>query len=519
MTTRLSRRTAVLQLGAALASPLLGRLARSAESPAHAGPAFEIGTQTRLFLDDRVIADAANLERVLHPAVKANDGQPIRFWQRDAQGNRVPMPASIYASPLYDAERDVFRMWSRVYPGVTKLESLIGSEIHNHMRLGYSESPDGIDFELVSELHGLHSLGDYNSVVTLDEHETDPEHRYKIGYDGAHAGEVNGACLAHSADGIHWTPYNDGKPVTHRAADFTNCLVWDDAKQAYLLYTRTDFGSAGGASENRGMRVMSNADFKANPANWTILREWTLDREGPDEFRRRQLYAMTDWQRHGLHFGLFSIYEWPHDFSEGLDSDHVRRHERDVLNFYLGTSHDGIDWNLEWIYAGRPLIERGGGGAWDKDLLLPANWIVTRGDEHWIYYGGANERHGTGGEFEPRRSWGVGLAKLPLDRFVSLSAGSEPGTLLTVPFELQGDSLEINLDAANGEVAIDVLSGAGQPLDGFAGEHAAVARGVDDVRWRHHWNGGDLRKLRGQQVRLQFRLTNAELYSLRVVDR
>lgn len=514
----ITRRSACIRLATALAAPLLSpRRGSSAVASASEGP-LEIGTRTQLLVDDLIVADSRNLERVLHQAVKANDSQPVRFWQRDARENRVPLQASIYASPMYDAERGVFRMWSRVYPGLTEPRALPGTEVHKHMRYGYSESADGIDFDFVGELQGLHSLGDYNSVVTLDEHETDPAHRYKIGYDGSQTG-VNGACLAHSADGIRWTPYNDGKPVTHRAADFTNCLVWDDAHQAYLLFTRTDYGTGGGEGEIRGMRVMANPDVKSNPTGWITLREWKLDRDGPDEHRRRQIYTMTDWRRHDVHFGLFSIYEWPNDFSEGRETDHIRRHERDILNFYLGTSRDGIDWNLEWIYAGVPLVERGGDRAWDKDLLLPANWIVTRGDEHWIYYGGANERHGTGGVFEPRRDWGIGLAKLPLDRFVSLSAEDKAGSLLTVPFVLAGTGLEINVAAADGRLAVDVLDASGNPIAPFSGAHAATADGQDALRWQPRWqDGATLAELRGQSIRLQFRLRNADLFSFRVTD-
>ncbi|MFO1092445.1 MAG: hypothetical protein U0992_03900 [Planctomycetaceae bacterium] len=484
---------------------------RSAGGDSHA--------RRQLFVDDRIVADLGERAARPAPATKANDGQPVRFWQRDAEGKRVPLLASIYASPVYDAERGVFRLWSRVYPGLARPQALPGTEVHKHMRYGYSESSDGIDFDFVGELQGLHSLGDYNSVVTLDEHESDPSHRFKIGYDGSQTG-VNGACLAHSGDGIHWTPYNDGQPVTHRAADFTNCLVWDEQKQAYLLFTRTDYGTGGGPGEVRGMRVMSNPDVKGNPTNWTTLREWKLDQDGPEEFRRRQIYTMTDWQRHGVHFGLFSIYEWPNDFSEGRETDHVRRHERDVLNYYLGTSRDGIDWNYEWIYAGRSFVERGSDGAWDKDLLLPANWIVTRGDEHWVYYGGANERHGTGGVFEPRRDWGIGVAKLPLDRFVSLTAGEVRGSLMTVPFALEGDSLQINVDAADGEIAVDVLDETMRPLAGFSGAHAAQARNIDELRWKLHWkNETGLASLRGRRVRLQFRMRNADLFAFQVEER
>jgi hypothetical protein len=519
--TSISRRDACAHLAAALTAPWFGsRMGWSAEADASTKSSVpvSIGLQTQLFVDDGIVADRANLERVLHPAQKANDGKPIRFWQSDAQGKRVPMLASIYASPMYDAERGVFRMWSRVYPGLTEARDFPGTEIHKYMRYGYTESADGVNFDFISELHGLHSLGDYNSVVTFDEHETDPDHRFKIGYDGSQTG-VNGACLAHSADGIQWAPYNDGKPVTHRAADFTNCLLWDEAKQAYLLFTRTDYGTGGGEGEIRGMRVMSNPDVKANPTGWTTLREWKLDREGPEEFRRRQIYAMTDWQRHGVHFGLCTIYEWPNDFSEGRDTNHMRRHERDVLNFYLATSRDGVEWNLEWIYAGLPVIERGGDGAWDKDLLLPANWIATRGDEHWIYYGGADERHGTGGVFEPRRNWGIGVAKLPLDRFVSLSAGDQPGSVLTMPFVLEGDGLEVNVDATDGDIAVDVLTEASRPIEGFTGDNAARAASIDELRWKPLWEKANLAALRGSTIRLQFRMRKAELYSFCVTSK
>jgi hypothetical protein len=56
------------------------------------------------------------------------------------------------------------------------------------------------------------------------------------------------AALAHSGDGIHWTPYNDGNPVTHRAADTYNQIIWDDEVKTYRLFTRTDFGTPGGGA-------------------------------------------------------------------------------------------------------------------------------------------------------------------------------------------------------------------------------------------------------------------------------
>ena len=39
------------------------------------------------------------------------------------------------------------------------------------------------------------------------------------------------------------------------------------------------------------------------------------------------------------------------------------RHERDVVNTYLSSSRDGIDWDLSWIYANEPFLPRGPSGS------------------------------------------------------------------------------------------------------------------------------------------------------------
>ena len=46
------------------------------------------------------------------------------------------------------------------------------------------------------------------------------------------------------------------------------------------------------------------------------------------------------------------------------------RHERDVRDAYLVTSTDGAHWDLSNIYQNKPLIERGGSGAWEAALPL-----------------------------------------------------------------------------------------------------------------------------------------------------
>ncbi len=443
----------------------------------------EIGLQKQLFVDDHVIAGKKYVTRTLGRAVKENNGQPIFAdgW--------------FYGTVLHDDGK--FKMWAR-------------QDIPDGYRYEYSESVDGLHFTRVAEVTGIYSAA-HSFAVSIDPHETDPTHRYKAAHDAP--GTMAG--IAHSADGIRWIPYNSGEPVTHRAADTYNQILWDEAAQTYRLFTRTDFGTTGGSGEIRGNREMVNPDVKADPTNWTMVREWMFDREGKSESNRRQLYGLTDWIYCGVHFGLMSVFEWPGDVSEG-PNDFFTHHERDVMNFYIATSRDGDQWDLSWVYAEKPIIPRGGDGAFDNDIILPSSTIVTHDDRHWLYYGGANERHGTK-EVVFTREHAIGLATIRLDGFISLTAGDKPGTVLTKPFKLEGGNLHVNVDAAQGKVRVDVLDVSGKPLAGYSGRKATTYHEVDELRLSPRWSES-LSEIKGRVIRLRFNLTRGALYSFQVEE-
>ena len=251
---------------------------------------------------------------------------------------------------------------------------------------------------------------------------------------------------------------------------------------------------------------MTNPDPKANPTDWKTVRNWIFDREGKHEVRRRQIYALSDWIYHGVHFGMLSVYEYPGDTSEG-GFDPTRRHERDVMNFYIATSRDADSWDLRWVYSGQTMIRRGGEGDFDNDLLLAASSIVTYKDRHWIYYSAANERHGTPEVVFNRKSV-IGLATLRLDGFISLTARNKPGTLITTPFVLKGSQLELNIEAPKGEAVVELLDATRRPIRGY---RAQLSR-VDNVRESVSFQES-LSKLKDKAVRLRIQLRNASLYA------
>jgi hypothetical protein len=455
----------------------------------------KVGRRKQLLVDDYAIAQMSNLKRELGRTTKLNGGKPLLV--RDRPWEQTCM---FYGTALHDGAK--FQMWYRT-----------GGESGP---LGYAESKDGLSW--VKPNLGLVEMNGskQNNIVDkklglayafscfIDPHETDPAHKYKCCW--GHPRKIR-ACIGHSPDGLRWTPYNNGDPVTGRAADTHSQLLWDEDAKVYRLFTRTDYQRQLRAEmEVRGHRVMTNPDVKKSPTAWKLGRNWYFKRE-PKEYRRRQVYSMTDWIHHGVHFALITLYEFPQDMSEGpLDLN--KRHERDVLNFYIATSRDAENWDFQWVYASQPIVQRGPNGSFDKDMILPPANIITHQDRHWIYYGGANERHGAS-----KREYGIGGATLRLDGFVALTAGAKPGSALTKPFVFVGDRLEVNADARGGNLRVEVLDARGNPLKGYVSQPITT----DALRTVPKWQEvSDLAKLKGQTVRLKFTLKNAKLYAFQV---
>jgi hypothetical protein len=357
-----------------------------------------------------------------------------------------------------------------------------------------------------------------------DPHEKDPAHRYKAacGPPNAYNGGESAACLAHSPDGLRWSFYNGGKPVTGRACDTMNQLLWDEDARLYRLYTRQDYGTTGltgelgACSEIRGTRAMTNPNVKADATAWKTVRKWRFDRE-KDEHKRRQIMCFTNTIYEGVHFGLVNVYTHPEDLSEGKYDLH-KRHERDVIDYFIATCRGDEKWNLSWIYADKPIVPRGPQGSFDQDWVWPATYFVTHNDRHWLYYTGSRERHWmTDPRKDPQDRYGIGVATLRLDGFVFLQAKDQTATVTTKPFKLEGGKLEVNVAATQGDLAVEVLDEAGQPVPDYARTEAQAAKGVDDLRHRPRWKGrADLADLKGKTVRLKFYLRNAKLYAFQV---
>lgn len=486
---------------------------------------MSIGLQKQLLVDDYVIAEKRNVTRelgavkkcgiVLEPSLetdfipppgKRGEGDYERHLGsgKKPDGSRVALDFGFYTTVLWNEKEKKFQMWYMPW-------RMAG--------VGYAESKDGINWTkpLVSE-DGKSNIVHPSQSFSCSIDPTLPWghlEKYKAAFD-SNLDRVCQPCLAYSADGIHWKDYNGGKPVTHRAADTFCQIFWDHLIKKYRLLCRTDMAAQGGTKEYRSTRIMvhdKGNDLTNHPTAWkTVADKIVVDdpknEKNPWGNPRLQFNWLTTWIYEGVYFGLMNVYTMDESaFFEGFDYE--TRHEKDVIDIYIGTSRDGMNFDKNWIYARKPFVPRGPAGSFDKDCVFPPSVLLTHSDEHWIYYGAASERH-----YSIGRDMRIGLAKLRLDGFIYLAAKDKPGVVVTKSFKLEGDRLAVNVDAKGGWVQIELLDETGTGIPGFSGDSAKKHAKVDELRLAPQWkSGGNLSGLKGKTVKLRFTLQNAKLYA------
>jgi len=491
------------------------------------GELVPVGLQKQLLVDDYVIAETENITYalgqpkklgvVMKPSVPT-DYDPVKQFPDGLPQTGGYWEFGRRLSVVWNDNRQCFQMLYRA----------CGEQF-----TGYAESKDGIEWtkpmvsqdgksNLISH-RGKNSGTFYEASFMIDP--TVPwghPEKYKAAYNPG-----NTMCaIAHSADGIHWTSYNGGESVTGRAADTYNQILWDPIANRYMLLTRTDLGAIAGLKESRATRIMVHDrgnDLVGHPTAWRTLANVNVD--DPEQRRTKagvpvcQMESMNIWVYENIYFGLMHVLTAGELTGAGIEvavADPDKRPETDVLDYYLGTSRNGKDFDRSWIYARKPFIPRGPDRSFDKGMLQPSAEIITRGDEHLIYYTGQYSQHHCPASAQ-KESGKIGLAILPLDRFIGRQAGSQLGTIVTKPFQLEGDILQVNVDARGGRFYLEILDAEGEPIPGFTVKEAKLFGGVDELRLEPQWNSHkDLSLLKGRTIRLKFYLYNAKLYAFQI---
>ena len=496
--------------------------------------AFAIGSETQLFVDDEIIAARQGVVRTLHPARKLE--QPVLMPDRPWEGRRV----YIYGSVHYDPGARHFRMWYNTRLGRGQQTRAPGLRSRTGDIVLYATSEDGVHWVKPSldqhEFDGARA----NNILFFDKHsptilldaEAPPDQRYKMACWNWEQ-DNDGYWIAHSADGLNWREY-DGNPVLIGDDEILESVTVARHPRTgeYFAFHRR-WGAVGG-HVRRLIAVATSRDFKTWDSHDICLAPderddaWALDAG-----QRTEFYGMSGFTYGGQFLGFLSVFDVIKDArgesgmpaSIGADGGAglhapVAISESGIeidqapwdgpIAVQLAHSRDGRNWQR--FEDRSPIIPRGAPGSFDAGCILcSADRPLIHGDEIWHYYTAVNTMHG--GPMPPK-TISIGRAAWRLDGFVSLDAGHFGGVVETVPLQPAGGRLEVNVDAASGSLAVELLSAAGEPLAGYAREDCRAVR-TDSVRQTVRWNG-DAHLPTGQPLRLRFHLHDARLYSFRI---
>lgn len=455
-------------------------------------PALEVGPGPHLLLDEALIARSEGLARVVHPPERLD--HPVLDSARF--GTTQPY-LSVIADPAPDRAR--FRLWYNRGPAVWHAESTDGFDWHDprvawNLTRGYGASViDDRDQE--TDRGRRFKLANWQSTRALDDTPRD---------DG-------GMFLGVSPDGLDWSalPGNPALPtwpngwphvVRHGVGDTVD-LFYDPVRQRYgaavKVHALPEDGCSPAPKAGRIFRRLVGMSTSRDFVHWE--RPWRIFTPDDRDEGLLEFYGMGGVHTRGpLLIGFVRVLRDDLPCDSGGSADGIGYS-------VLATSRDGVHWQRDRA----PFLDRNPEpGSWDHAM----SWIggvLPMGDELLLYYGGYARGH----KIAPGRERQIGLARLPLDRYVSRVAKSEGGTLLTKPVVLAGDHVRLNVRAREGNVRVRLQDESCRPRPGFDWDDAAPVAGDHrdvEVRWR---DGAPLPK--GAAVRLEFRLTSAELFGFR----
>jgi len=479
-----------------------------------------IGHTVQLLVDDTLIHRRQGVVRRVQPATKMDRPvlAPERPWEFSYRGESgdpgIGKRIYVYGTAFYDPLQKQYRMWymSRMSYGhkhkIPELNLPGGKNGHWDLTL-YAESKDGIEWRR-PDLGLVHFDGSgknnimldfHGASVILDQEEPDPNKRYTaIGF----LNRLNAIRMCHSPDGIHWSKLQPAGDRRNEGA-FNVCYV-----------PHLDCYVAGSIERSRDPRRVYK-DFRGRQRGKRVA--VALRTEGKDLTRwegkhfiypddkddpNTQFYGMTPFVRGGLILGFLHVF---HYGGPGPGNDDG------PIDVQLAYSRDGRTWHR--LEDRRPVIPVGPKGSFDSGMIqMTANGAFMHDDEFIVYYTAANTTHGA---LVKDKNFTIARASWPRDRLVALQAKDKAGTIETRPFKLEGRRLEVNVDAEDGWLQVEILDEAGKAIPGFSGKDAPEYEAVDNLRFKPAWkNHKDLSVLSGKVVRVRFRLRGARLYAFQI---
>ena len=450
-----------------------------------------VGQSPQLFIDDFVVESIEGLQRVVQQPRRVSK-RPILEAKHSWEGKVLQMPMV-----LWDPQLQIFHMYYWAHPA-------------ENIYTCYARSRDGIRWK--RPILGLHAGPDgsrQNNIVlrgdgrvartryvVFNPDTSDPKRRFLALYIDNVPGLTEFA--ASSPDGLHWT-------TEKKIGDLRRVSGGRTSRNPPFFLIEQQWGK----DPNDGHRYRAiwrteSQDMKT----WTggrLVVERLADDDPDLEFYHAVSHFQGSQTYRGVHLGYLHLFHSSR--TKGVRADGVRL--EGTVDTALISSRDTIHWNR--VDRRRRFLPLGPPGSWEAGMNYVCPEIIVGRRIHF-YYSGWKLTHGAAEKNEA----GIGLAMLPLDRIVSIQPKKSRGTLTTRVLKLDGERLEVNVDADDGRLRVEVLDEAGQVVPGFEAASCRVITS-DSPRRRVRWDKRKIRDLSGQGVRLRFHLSgDCRLFAFRV---
>jgi len=510
------------------------------------------------FFDNGVIEQVQDLTKTIHSPKK----QPGPIIKKDRPWERIPYLTVNGWSILHDSVSGEFKCWYDDFPVDTQ-------EVVRQKTLYcvsswtcYARSADGLNWEKpeldYSEVDGrktniviggkplFHKLD--STTVFEDFLDTDPKRRFKMlltryvyakdrtskeladtlnlkpGFE-ASSDEIR-IEMHCSGDGIHWTPAKElpryGQHGNGLGDTYTFFIDGDTG--IYRFLTR----AAGMSSVHYDpRRPRTNSFFpptfphdaarmnkrRVFQSESKDLIHWSLPKcvltpDAQEDNIDDSYYGMVQFKMGEIYVGMLNVL---HEVSNTID---VR----------LVYSRDGWEWH--YLNQRQPWLTTNA-DSWDKYMVNVSNPPIPVGNEFFVFYGGASNHHDwwITGLYEnlpvpeahdiDKVRYGIGLAKMRLDGFVSMDAHKmREGIMITRALMTDKKKLEINaVCGEKGYLAVEVTDADENVIEGFSRKDCDTFTG-DNVKAVISWKG-KTEIPHSNCLRLRFFMKNASLYSLK----
>ena len=425
--------------------------------------------------DDRVVEDRWLLERFVVPPTR-HPKNPLIVRDKPWEGTGPHMGGSV----LFDPQDRKYKMWYSVFN-----QNAYTNKLPFSYNVCYAESSDGLAWEKPSLGVFDYEGSTANNCIRLGTDKTQNIDVCLNPKPGVYPGKF--LALHNQKGGLFFSTSDDGHtfkwlwdtPALSYHSDTHNNFVYDEIQNRWLLFCRP---RAWAGYHKRRVALTTTTNLQHWPHERTIL--------VPNETDTPEFYGMTVFRRGDLYFGVIQLFDKATGYMQGE----------------LAWSGDGELWSQ---VATHPLfVSRGADGAWDAGMAMLAESPVIVGDEMRFYYGGFRLPHDT----KEENVSGIGLMTSERERLAGVRPNSsEPGTIMTRPFGIGHRGLTLNA-RIHGEIRAELRTDTNKVVPGWSLDDCdpLTASGYSlPVTWK----GKPLPDCAEREVRVVFRLVNAELFT------